>query len=313
MLIVLCSARVNGMVYLFHPQVLLAGSMEDCTVWMYHVVTSKCLQVFVGHESGVSAGDFTPDGRWALSASADGSLRVWAPRTGKSKHIFRFGDSGAGLTSLGTGGGTDGQLVVAGAEDGKAHVCHIPSKKVIYSLQHYDVPLQAINEGAELPMSVEAVGFASTNPNWCATGGMDGTVKVWDLGNSGQCRLSMRPSIASAGVENSEAASGQSHPEERGAEPPAAAGITRLQWHPQQPLIFASYADGAVRVWDARNGQLVKDLTGNTDVINGMAVTVSANTTDTSGSGSGNSESSTRTVTAVLTGGDDQSVRIFEL
>ena len=78
----------------FHPKggsIPLAGSGEDCTVWMYHVPTQRCLQVFCGHESGVTAGGFTPDGKWALSASSDGTLRVWAPRTGmKQEEVTAF-------------------------------------------------------------------------------------------------------------------------------------------------------------------------------------------------------------------------------
>ena len=76
----------------FHPTgtVLLAGSAADGTVWMYHAVLDQCMQVFVGHESAVTAGCFTPNGKLAVTASADGTLRVWAPKTGQAKHVVRF-------------------------------------------------------------------------------------------------------------------------------------------------------------------------------------------------------------------------------
>merc|ERR1719491_72467 len=92
----------------FHPKggsVLLAGSIADATVWMYHLPTSKCLQVFVGHEcnsegGGVTTGSFTPDGKFAVTAGMDGTLRLWAPRTGLCKHVFKLAvtndDAGAG-------------------------------------------------------------------------------------------------------------------------------------------------------------------------------------------------------------------------
>eukprot|EP00541_Cyclophora_tenuis_P006596 CAMPEP_0116543984 /NCGR_PEP_ID=MMETSP0397-20121206/1866_1 /TAXON_ID=216820 /ORGANISM="Cyclophora tenuis, Strain ECT3854" /LENGTH=250 /DNA_ID=CAMNT_0004068147 /DNA_START=70 /DNA_END=825 /DNA_ORIENTATION=- len=231
--------------------------MEDGTVWMYHIPTSKCMQVFVGHESGVTAGSFTPDGRSALTASADGTLRVWAPRTGVCKHIFRFGDNGAGLNCLATGGGSDGQLVIVGSENGQAHVCHISSKKVVATLHHYEVPNQAGEEQMDLPTSIEAVGFAASNPNWCATGGADGAIKVWDLANRAQCRQVCRPEAAQDGQEAG-----------------ATVGITRLRWHDSAPVLVSSMVDGSVQIWDARNGQRVKLLTGHTDVINDLSVCI---------------------------------------
>jgi WD domain, G-beta repeat len=144
----------------FHPKggtVLLVGSAADGTVWMFHMLASqqyKCLQVFVGHEQSVNAGTFSSDGKLAITASADGTVRIWAPRTGLCKHIFRFDHTTAnnnssissGLTTMSINGGPDGQLVIVGSEDGYGHVCHIGTKKVLSSLRHYEPPLS--NSGA---------------------------------------------------------------------------------------------------------------------------------------------------------------------
>jgi len=283
--------------------------------------TSKCLQVFVGHESGVTAGTFTPDGRWALSASSDGTLRIWAPRTGMNKHVFRFtagGNSGSGsggyhnnddepvpgLTSIGVGGGSDGQLIITGAEDGMAYVCHYGTKKVVASLRHFEPPLSDTSNARmseddqemELPMSVEAVGFASThvNPNWCATGGVDGILKIWDLNNDGQCRQVCRvPSVQEEEQEGQDTTASSSSS--------SVGGITRLQWHPTLPLVLTSMSDGTVRLWDARNGALVQTVTGHEDMINDLAVEFV--TPEQQGGGTA----------VIVTGSDDKTVRLFEI
>lgn len=259
----------------FHPKggsVLLAGS-GDGTVWMFHIPLNRCLQVFVGHEQAVTSGCFSPDGKWALSASADGTLRIWAPKTGMSKHIFRLGD--AGLTCLASNGGSDGMLVMAGSEDGSVHVCHIGTKKVVAMLRHFEVPLGSMvedEEEMEYPMSVEAVGFSESQPNWCATGGVDGRLKIWDLSKDGQCRHTCVP-------EGEEADS-----------------ITRLRWHPKLPVVFAASVGGNIRLWDARSGSLLHKMTGHTQTINDLDVSFMDDGT-----------------AVLVSAGDDKVVKVFEV
>mmetsp|Transcript_18359 Transcript_18359/g.42147 ORF Transcript_18359/g.42147 Transcript_18359/m.42147 type:complete len:474 (+) Transcript_18359:125-1546(+) len=262
----------------FHPKggtVLLTGS-GDGTLWMFHIPLNRCMQVFVGHEQAVTAGCFSPDGKWALSASSDGTLRIWAPKTGLNKHVFRLGE--AGLTCMANNGGSDGMLVMAGSEDGQAHVCHIGSKKLVASLRHFEFPTTTDagdnDEEMEYPMSVEAVGFSPAQPNWCATGGVDGKLKIWDLARDGQCRqICIHTNNTSAD------------------------GITRISWHPTLPFVFVSTISGTVRVWDARNGNLLQTLTsGSTDQINDMDIHFLPN-------GSA----------VIVTASDDNAVRVFEL
>uniref|UniRef100_A0A6U2LRQ4 Uncharacterized protein n=1 Tax=Leptocylindrus danicus TaxID=163516 RepID=A0A6U2LRQ4_9STRA len=230
----------------WHPKggtVVLVGS-SDGTLWMWFVSNGKCLQVFVGHEGEVNAGCFTVDGKWAVSCGSDATLRVWAPKTGLSRYVFRNGSDvrfsdGAPLLCLDVGGGTDQQLAIAGAADGLAWIVHLGNKRVITSLMHCAA-------GGELA-SVEAVGFApaAVNANWVATGGVNGDLKIWDLTNN-QCRQTC------------------SHGEK--------VAITRMKWHSTMPLIYTAASDGALRLWDARSGILLHKMTGHLDVVNDLDV-----------------------------------------
>ena len=262
---------------------------------MYHVPTSKCMQVFVGHEGAVNAGSFSMDGKWAVSAGSDGTLRVWAPKTGLSRHVFRLGGSDA-YNNNGLAGGLtclalrpQDNVCLVGSESGMAYLCHLGTKKVVATLVHSTPSSTSTNnnnmgeeEGEEEgdAISVEAVGFAmpAVNPNWCATGGVDGALKIWDLGhsNGGQCRQTCRVEDGSS-------------------------GITRLQWHPTLPVVLCAYADGTIRVWDVRNAALLQTLTGHSDMINDMDFVVGAAGT------TGNDNM------VVLSGSDDQTARVFEL
>jgi len=246
----------------WHPKggsVLLAGS-SDGTVWMWFVSTGKCMQVFVGHEEAVTAGAFTDDGRWALSCSLDGTLRIWNPKTGVARHTFRNAPGERFTDAPIICMDTHSELAVVGAEDGSAWVVHLKNKKVLTHLKH-----------SESQTSVEAVGFAPAqiNPNWVATGGLDGNLKIWDLTNN-SCRQTCH------------------HGEQ--------SGITQLRWHPYKPQIYTSAADGSIRLWDARSGQLLKTLSGHTDQINGVDTIFHTSPTDPD---------------IIASCSDDQTVRIF--
>ena len=99
----------------WHPKgpVYLAGA-GDATIWMWNAPTANCMMVFSGHADTVSCGGFTPDGKKVVSGSAgppptpahrpaptmhpplallrplssdrrrlaDGSVKVWNPKTG---------------------------------------------------------------------------------------------------------------------------------------------------------------------------------------------------------------------------------------
>jgi len=309
----------------FHPKggsVLLAGS-TDGTVWMYHIPTQKCLQVFVGHEGDVTCGRFTPDGKFALTAGFDGTVRVWAPRTGLSRHVFRCSE----LETLGEGGGMaitclDGKsvahtsskgeasvssLILCGGENGVAHICHVGTKKILLSLRHAEEerttsasPMEQEDDFPQDTRSIEAVGFfegpeSSGLYNWCATAGVNGLLKVWDLGNNGSCRqICLHESY------NSTPLSEKDHETPL----PDLAGITRLKWHPSLPLIFTSTTEGTIRLWDARTGNCLTTLTGGSlEIINDFDIALEND---------GDNTDPMRNI-IVSTASDDGKIRVYKV
>ena len=85
--------------------------------------------------------------------------------------------------------------------------------------------------------SIETVGFCAQLP-FCASGSLDGTVIVFDFKSRQQrCKLQ--------------------HP----------AGVSKLRWHPREPVLLTACLDGALRMWDARNGALVREWRGHQDQI----------------------------------------------
>ena len=160
---------------------------------------------------------------------------------------------------------TSSKLLLVGSEDGWAYVCHAGTGKVLHAFRHAAEPMYNHNipmtdndvPTAEVLLSIEAVGFCPSNPMWCATGGADGVLKIWDL-NNGQCRHLCRYSSIDPALSTKHTA--------------VVGGITRLCWLPSNtstpsssmvphpPIVFVATTDGMVHIWDARNGGLLRTL-----------------------------------------------------
>jgi len=234
----------------WHPKggtVLLCGS-TDGTVWMFHVPSKKCMQVFVGHNQEVVAGSFTTDGKLALSAGTDGTVRLWAPKSGICRHSFP-------LTSSITCMDIFRDLALFGCENGTARLIHLKNKKILATLNHVDHTITNI-------VTVESVAFSTIDSfQWCATAASDGLLKIWDLSfEPPQFRLAC------------------SHHNDLNKKERIV--ITRMKWHPVLPIIVTAASDAIVRIWDSRSGQCLKTLTGHTDIINDMDICLMENNLD---------------------------------
>lgn len=157
----------------WHPKghVVLAGSASGST-FMWSVPNGTLMNVFSGHNSRVTSGGFTPDGKNIITASEDMSLIAWDPKT--AEQISKISSTSDGrfhqepITSMAIN--NDNVLVITGSLDHKAIVTHSKTGKMVSVFEgHTD--------------TVESVAFSSTHP-WAASGSLDGTACIWDIPNN---------------------------------------------------------------------------------------------------------------------------------
>lgn len=87
------------------------------------VHTPALVTLLAGHEGAVNDVQFTPDGRWLLSAGADKTLKAWNISEGKV--AVNFGGNAAALSDIAIS--ANGKVLAAGAADNTARVWNLPA------------------------------------------------------------------------------------------------------------------------------------------------------------------------------------------
>jgi WD40 repeat protein len=234
--------------------VLTGGSM-DRVVRLWEVHTGKLVSEFRGHEPGqaVQAVAFSPDGRTALSASMDGTARLWetstglplgAPlRHGGPVHAIAFGPDGTAVATA----SRDGTARVWDARTGRPRTDPLPhegpvqavafspdSKTVLTGSWDHTARLWEARTGRPrcAPLAhrdrVWAVAF-SPDGKTVLTGSMDHTARLWD------------------------AQTGQ----QRGGPLLHRNEVRAVAFSPDGRTAFSGSFDGTVRRWDVATGRPV--------------------------------------------------------
>ncbi len=140
-------------------------------------------------------------------------------------------------------------------------------------------------EGEEVDVeefvSVECVGFSASEYKWIASGGLDKTLKIWDT-VSGACR----------GI--------CTHP----------ASVVSLQWHNTLPVVTTAALDCVVRLFDARAGTLLQELTGHSDMVTSIIMAPLPPPSMTNSSDNSNTASASDVIVSVS---DDRTARVFQI
>ena len=176
------------------------------------------------------------DGKFAATGGEDGTVRVWAPKTGQCRHVFEshFGHHDA-VSCMASS--PDGDSLLSGGLDGRVLLLQISGKRLLKEFAKSTPDTSKGDE--EVVDSVECVGFSQSREfNWAASGGSSKELHVWDI-VSGNCRAS----CVHGG------------------------SVVALKWHSSLPLITTAALDNLVRVWDARSGSCVLELSGHSDLV----------------------------------------------
>ncbi|HVR35585.1 MAG TPA: protein kinase [Methylomirabilota bacterium] len=259
----------------FHPDGdRVAAGCGDGTIKIRDLNTGKVVQTLRGHESYVFSVAFSTNRLRLASAGADRTIRVWDLATGEE--VFqRVGHTGdytgmAHMVAL----SPDGQLVVAGGEDGFATVWDATDGHAVHRLpeQH----------------EVTAVCAAfSRDGRLLATGSWAGVLRIWDVSTGQRLHriqahahrlggVAFSPDgryLATASFDRTvkiwNAATGDHLHTLRGH----TGVISGLAWsHDGRRLFSCGTEDKRVKVWDPWTEREILDLRGHEAGCHGVAV-----------------------------------------
>jgi WD40 repeat protein len=227
------------------------------------------IRTLEGHIGSVNAVAVTPDGHRAVSASADGMLRVWDLESGRTVRRLEGHTGWVNAVAV----APDGRRAISASGDETLRIWDLDTGETIRQLQGHLGRVRAV---AVTPDGCRAVSASA-----------DRTLRVWDL-DTGQTIRQLqghlgRVRAVAVTPDGCRAVSGSADRTLRLWDLESGQTIRTLEGHsdwinavavtPDGRRTVSASADRTLRVWDLESGQTVRSLEGHAARVRAVAIT----------------------------------------
>ena len=194
----------------------IASGGSDQTVQIWEVITGRTMVTYRGHRGGIGAVAWSPDGRYIASASFDRTVQVWDAASGRTVFTYRGDTPHSDMYAVAWS--PDGRHIASGGKDKTVHVWPVTlfendgqqQSSAIPTYRGHTAAVQTVAwspdsrtlasagenvqlwnaltgkhiftyTGNDISAVKQVIGLAwSPNGRYIASGGMEGTVQVWN-------------------------------------------------------------------------------------------------------------------------------------
>ena len=228
-----------------------------------------CLRVLEGHTDGVTSASVTPDGRHAVSADRDKTLRVWDLETGACLRVLEGHTADVESVSV----TPDGRRAVSASGDKTVRAWDLETGACLRVLEGHPDGVSSVSVTPDSQRAVSA--------------SYDNTVRVWDLETAACLRVLEGHTAGVGGVsvtpDGRRAISASGDKTLRVWDLETGACLNVLEGHtdvldsvsvtPDNRRAVSTSYDNTLRVWDLETAECLRVLKGHTAGVGGVTVT----------------------------------------
>ena len=220
------------------------------------------------HSGPVTAASFSPDGRFVLTASRDGRARIW--RTASGQPVASLAHDGPVTSGAFSG---DGRLVVTTSEDGTARLWRSPAWAPAGVIRHAG-PVYAASVGDDARLLVTVASDLSGENRRARVFVLPAGRLLHELPAMGVTTASFEPNgplVVTGGLDHTAAVWDARRGKRLRLMADHQGAVTDALFGPGGRLVVTTSSDGATRAWDVRNGTRVALMLGHANAVNDAA------------------------------------------